>query len=882
MIVFLEDADRDRVYSYGLKGVCLGEMLRLGLNVPPGFIIPREIGEEVYLKRAGLGEEVFSSIMRGVTELERRTGRRLGGQRPLLLSIRSGGSVPLPGMMDTVLNVGVNPDTVSHLAEESGDERYAWDTFRRFVQMYGEIVLGIPPISFNRIIEEYITRVGGYSEEHLGATEIRRICDAFRAIIKKHTGNDVPSDPEVQLKNIIEVVFNSWNTPRAVVFRNLRNIPHDFGTAVVVQAMVFGNFGKNSAAGVVSTRNPNTGMKTLFGEYLPYSQGEDILSGARTPRRISELQYDIPDAFAELEQVGEILEKHYRDVQEIEFTIEHGKLYLLQTHPAQCTAQGRIKIAVDMYEEKLLTKKDAVKSVDPDLLKQILHSHIDPAVHTKALARGLPAAPGAASGAVVFSEEDARRLNKDGKKAILVRTENTTEDVRGIYAAAGLLTQKGGVTSHAAVVARRMARPCVTGCENVFVDVDRKEMTIGSRVVREGDIVTIDGNSGRVFLGSIPMRNSAISSEFTRLLSWTDKFRTLRVRANAETTDSIVQAISFGAEGIGLCRTEVMFMTEERQRAMMAMILEENKQKKNRQLAELQKIHKQDFLEIFTTLDGLPVTIRLLDTPLHEFLPAVDDLSKELAVLRSQGINDEDTKQKEDLLTRILLHQEKNPMMGLRGCRLGIISPEIIEMQATAILEAAAEVSQKGIPVMPEIIIPLIGHVKELRWVRHRLEAAAEKVFARMETRVDFKIGTLVEVPRAALTADELAEYSDFLSFGTNDLTQTTFGFSRDDAEHKFLRHYHDLGILHDNPFETIDEEGVGKLVKYATNEGRRVKHGIVIGLCGEHGGEPRSIVFCHKTGLDYVSCAPYRVPIARLAAAQAAIADEEASDGKP
>lgn len=871
MIINLEHGKREEFESIGLKGACLGEMSQLGLNIPPGFVVTTRAGM-VTEGDVGFHEKIIEDAKAAIVELGKKTGRRFGGSNsPLLVSVRSGSAVSMPGMMDSILNLGMNEKTIQALLEETGDERFVYDSLRRFLQAYGQVVLNIRTSEFDKVLQENLSRIGVFSEEGLNALQMKRLSEGFLKIIKK-AGHEIPEDPIEQLTSAVAGIFDSWMNPRAVVYRKLHRISDTIGTAAIVQAMVFGNMSENSASGVVVTRDPIAGTRQLFGEYLMMSQGEDVLSGSRIPRKIKQLQEDMPVAYNELAAVAHKLEEHYRDVQEIEFTIQKGILYLLQSRTAPCTAQGKIKITVDLVEENVISREEAVMRIKPELLDQILHSYIDPNVQMRSVMRGLATSPGAASGAVVFTVEDAVAMADLNRESILVRPETNTDDVRGVKASIGVLTEKGGVTSHAAVVTRKMGKPCVTGCDSMHIDLHKKEFRVGDLVVRQGDIITIDGGTGRVFLGSVPMRKTTISQEFREILSWADEYHAMEVRANADSPEDVHRALEFGAQGVGLCRTEAMFMAADRLPSMRAMILENRPEYKQEVLKKLLEIQKKDFIEIFKALDGKPVTIRLLDPPLHEFLPNPQTLMKEVAILRSQGETGEEIVRKEELLSKIMSHQETNPMLGLRGCRLGLVSPQIIEIQVSAIIEAACELVKENIPVSPEIMVPLVGHVRELQLFRERIDKVAEEVMAQAGVRVNYQVGVLIEVPRAALTAGKMAGYADFFSFGTNDLTQTTFAFSRDDAEAKFLHHYHDLGILDENPFETIDTEGVGRLLQIAVADGRQTKPNLKVGICGEQGGEPHTIAFCYSLGMNFVSCSPYRVPIARLAAAQACI----------
>jgi pyruvate, orthophosphate dikinase len=879
MIVRIEEATGDQVEKLGMKGAYLGDMARLGLDVPPGFIVTTDACGEFYSLGRSVPSEIFEDIKKHIGELESKTGRTFGGgSLPLLLSLRSGAAVPMPGMMDTILNLGMNSTTLQALIGDTRDERFVYDSFSRFVKMYGRIIFGIEPREFDDALQYQLDRAGADSSIELNIGRLKKLIESYHSIIRRSGRGPIPEDPYEQLRDAVEAVFLSWNSPRARVFRDLRRVSDSIGTAIVAQAMVFGNRDENSAVGTVTTRDPIIGMKRLFGEYLPNGQGEEIDEGLRSPRSISELEEQMPAMYEQLRRAAETLEKRYGSVQEIEFTIESGRLFFLQTRPAECTAHANIKFAVDMVGEGLLNRNEAILRVKPESLDQILHRYIDPKVQIRSLARGLAASPGAAYGLAAFDSGEALRLRKENKEAILVRLETHSEDAPGIEAAAGLLIVRGGRSSHAALIARRMGKPCVTGCAELEIDLEKKQFSVGETVVREGDAITVDGSSGRVFLGTVPMRETTIGDEFRTLLAWADEVRTLRIRANADTPEDAERGKEFGAEGIGLCRTEAMFMAADRLPVMQALVLSEEQDEQKKVLDKLQKIQKQDFIEIFHSMAGRPVVFRLLDPPLHEFIPEPEPLMMDVYEMRGRGAADEAVAIKEALLRRVLSHREVNPMLGLRGVRLCILRPEIVRMQVAAIFEAACESVSRNIAVKPEILVPLVGHVNELILVRGIIEETAARVMREKAREIEYTIGALIEIPRAALTAADLARHADFFSFGTNDLTQTTFALSRDDSEHKFLLNYLSQRILDDNPFQTLDPDGVGRLIRIAVEDGRGSNPELELGLCGEQGADPATIAFCHEIGIDYVSCAPYQVPIARLAAAQAKIRKDAAA----
>ena len=861
-------------FELGGKGYGLVEMTKLGLPVPPGIIITTEMCRRYFREGKTLLKKIEKIVMEKLRIIEQKTGKRFGDpSNPLLVSVRSGAPYSMPGMMDTILNLGINDEVVAGLVAITGDERFAYDTYRRFIQMYGKIVMKVPGEEFDRILENIKRKLGAKNDLEVTAEGWKEVVTLYKELIKKKTGKELPQDPKEQLISAIAAVFESWWNPRAVEYRKIYKISDELGTAVNIVMMVFGNLDDRSATGVAFTRNPSTGEKELYGEYLPKAQGEDVVAGVRTPRPLSELKDTLPEVYNELKRIAETLERYFRDMQDIEFTIEKGKLYILQTRTGKRTAQAAVKIAVDMVEEGLITKEEAIARIDPSDLEKLLHKQIDPNAKAKSIARGLPASPGAAVGKVVFNVEDAVKARENKEKVILVRPETTPEDIAGIFAAEGVLTSKGGMTSHAAVVTRGLGKPCVVGAESIKVDLDREIFEVNGIIVKKGETITIDGTTGSIFLGSIPLVEPKITGAIDKLLSWADSIRRLGVRANADTPQAAERARSYGAEGIGLARTERMFNAKDRLEIVQAMILAKTVEERKRYLEKLKPFQKEDFKGIFKVMKGLPVTIRLLDLPLHEFLPKLDELLPEIVEMKIKGIDKDELRKKERILERVLELREHNPMMGQRGVRLALTHPEIYEMQVSAIFEAAIEVlKEEGDTVKLEIMIPQLSEAEELRRVRELVDRVANDVMNRLGVKLEYKVGTMIETPRAALTASRIARYADFFSFGTNDLTQATFAFSRDDVEAKFIPFYVDNGILPNNPFETLDIEAVGRLVKIAVNEGRKANPKLKIGICGEHGGEPRSIMFFHEAGLDYVSCSPFRVPIARLAAAQAAL----------
>ena len=861
----------------GGKGANLAEMSGLGIPVPAGFTITTEVCTHYYDHDKSYPKELDKQVQEGLHFVEKAMGAKFGDPKnPLLLSVRSGARASMPGMMDTVLNLGLNQETIRGIIDRTGNERFAYDSYRRFIQMYSDVVLGAESHHFETIIDELKKSKGVKLDTELTAADLKELCTRFRELVKRDLGRDFPDDPRDQLIGGIGAVFKSWMTPRAIEYRRLHAIPSSWGTAVNVQAMVFGNMGDDCATGVAFTRDPGTGDRRFFGEYLINAQGEDVVAGIRTPQPINvaakkspdekSLEEAMPKPYTELENIYKKLEKHYRDMQDIEFTIQQNKLWMLQTRNGKRTGPAAVKIAVDMVNEKMIDKREALMRVAPAQLDQLLHPRLDPKARREVVAKGLPASPGAAVGRVVFTADEAARWAKDGKKVILVRLETSPDDIKGMAVAQGILTSRGGMTSHAAVVARGMGTPCVAGCGELGVDAGRKQARIGEIVLSEGDPITIDGGTGEVMLGELPTIAPELTGDFGTFMAWSDEYRKLKVRTNADTPHDAQTARNFGAEGIGLTRTEHMFFEGDRIDAFREMILSEDIEGRKKALAKILPMQKSDFKGIFKVMSGYPVTIRLLDPPLHEFLPhtdeEVEDLSKKMGV-SAQKLRDKSAE----------LH-EFNPMLGHRGCRLGVTYPEIYAMQTQAIMEAACELARdENVACIPEIEIPLVGHYHELVQLRAVCDKVCQEVIAKTGVKVDYTIGTMIELPRAAITADEIAKHADFFSFGTNDLTQTTFGFSRDDAG-KFLREYVQKKILPCDPFVTIDRDGVGQLMKIAVAKGRATNPKLDIGICGEHGGDPDSVAFCNEIGLNYVSCSPYRVPIARLAAAQAELAE--------
>jgi pyruvate,orthophosphate dikinase len=867
----------------GGKGAGLAEMANLGLPVPPGFTITTEVCTYYYANNEKFPADLKRQVEAALKQVGRLTGKTFGDkENPLLVSIRSGARASMPGMMDTVLNLGLNDETVEAVAKKSGDRRFAYDSYRRFINMYSDVVLGVEHHHFEEILDEHKDRNRYTLDTELTADDWAEIVKRYKERVEEEAGKPFPQDPHAQLWGAIGAVFGSWMNQRAITYRRLHHLPESWGTAVNVQAMVFGNMGETSATGVAFTRNPSTGERRLYGEFLINAQGEDVVAGIRTPQEITEvarkeaqsdktsMERAFPKAFAELTNIYDKLERHYRDMQDLEFTVEQGKLWMLQTRAGKRTAKAALKIAVELANEGLISKKEAVTRVDPAALDQLLHPTIDPKAERNVIATGLPASPGAASGEIVFSADEAEALKAQGHRVILVRVETSPEDIHGMHAAEGILTTRGGMTSHAAVVARGMGKPCVAGAGALRVDYAAGTLSVAGTTLKKGELVTIDGSTGQVLVGRVAMIEPEMSGEFGTLMSWADSVRKLGVRANADTPADARVALRFGAEGIGLCRTEHMFFEGDRIRAVREMSLADDEDARRAALAKLLPMQRADFVELFTIMQGLPVTVRLLDPPLHEFLPHTDEEIAEVA----STLNADPRKLKD----RTAELQEFNPMLGFRGCRLAIAYPEIAEMQARAIFEAAIEAAKRtGKPVVPEVMVPLIATKAEFDLVKERIDAMAQAVLGETGRKVEYQVGTMIELPRAALMAGEIAETAEFFSFGTNDLTQTTYGISRDDAA-SFLGAYTSRGILPADPFVSIDREGVGELVKIGVERGRKVRRGLKVGICGEHGGDPASVAFCHQVKLDYVSCSPFRVPIARLAAAQAALGKGAAS----
>ncbi len=859
----------------GGKGAGLAEMTNAGLPVPPGFTVATSACRHYFNNGNRLAPATEREIEVAVARLEKVSGRQLGSpSSPLLVSVRSGAKFSMPGMMDTILNLGLNDQTTQALERESRDPRFARDCYRRFIQMFGNVVLEIPKAGFDHIFEDVKHKHKARLDTELGPKALDEVIRRYHELVRKRTGKPFPQDPRQQLAMARNAVFRSWHNPRAKSYRRMHRIPEDLGTAVNVQMMVFGNLGEDSGTGVGFTRNPSTGVKEFYGEFLPNAQGEDVVAGIRTPLPVSELGRLLPAAHRQLQRIAQQLERHYRDMQDFEYTIQQGRLFMLQTRTGKRTGRAALKIAHDLVKEKLIKPEEAVMRVEPSQLEQLLHPIIDESQELKVLAKGLPASPGAAVGKVVFTAEDAASRGRS-EPVILVRRETVPDDIEGMDAAAGILTSRGGMTSHAAVVARGMGKCCVAGCEALRIDEAAKTFKVDSTTVREGDWISIDGTTGRVILGKVnTIQPDPTGGEFAEFMRWADRLRRLRVRANADIPRDAKVARRFGAEGIGLCRTEHMFFAEDRLPHVQAMILADNEEDRRAALAKLLPMQREDFLGLFEAMDGLPVTIRLLDPPLHEFLPRRDDLRTEIARLQAEGKTAE-LKEKQAILDRVDELHEMNPMLGTRGCRLGISHPEITEMQARAIFEAACEAAARGVKVIPEVMVPLVGHVRELALQRQLIDKVAQEVFAERKRKVPYLVGTMIEVPRAALTAAEIAHEAEFFSFGTNDLTQTAFGLSRDDTG-PIIQKYSELGIYKEDPFQVMDPEGVGELVRIGTTRGRQTRANLKVGICGEHGGDPASVEFCHAAGLDYVSCSPYRIPIAKLAAAQAVIREKQ------
>lgn len=862
----------------GGKGANLAEMCSAGVLVPPGFTITTDVCRLFYDNALEVPKAIDAELEKYVEKIEKSVGKKFGDTSdPLLVSVRSGSRYSMPGMMDTILNLGLNDETVEGLGNKTGNMRFALDNFRRFIQMFGNVVLSIDKELFETVISKKKTERRIKQDSSLQVNDLKEIVKKFKSIIKRKSGEPFPDDPFVQLRMSRDAVFRSWNNPRAISYRRMNNIPSEIGTAVSIQAMVFGNMGNTSGTGVGFTRNPSTGAKEFFGEYLVNAQGEDVVAGIRTPQPIKQLKNDMPKIYKELKDITTKLEKHYSDIQDFEFTIQENQLFMLQTRNGKRTVQAAVKIAVDMVKEKLITKEEAILRIDPHQLNQMLHPSIDPSAKVEVIAKGLPASPGAASGKVYFTAEEAVKFGAK-EKVILVRDETNPDDIEGMNAAVGILTARGGMTSHAAVVARGMGKCCVSGAEAVRVNAKKKQFQIGKLIIKEGEIISLNGSTGQIILGKVATIEPELSGEFNEYMEWADSFRKLKIRTNADTPRDATQAVKFGAEGIGLCRTEHMFFADDRIPIVQDMILADTPEERQLALDKLLTFQKKDFKAIFETLHGLPVTIRTLDPPLHEFLPDKEVVTQKLEELdyKSDTFEEDEEKLKKTLM-RIDELAELNPMLGHRGCRLGIVFPEITEMQTRAIIWAACQVAKNGKEVYPEIMIPLVGHVNEFINQKEVVTRIANEIIGKSKTKdLKYLVGTMIEIPRAALTANEIAEEADFFSFGTNDLTQMTMGFSRDDAG-KFLNNYVENKILPHDPFISIDQTGVGQLIQMAVEKGQEVKPNIKLGICGEHGGDPDSIHYCHKIGLEYVSCSPFRVPIARLAAAQVAIFEKQA-----
>ncbi|MCB2286481.1 pyruvate, phosphate dikinase [Clostridium algidicarnis] len=866
-VYFFNEGDASMKNLLGGKGSNLAEMTKLGIPVPQGFIVTTEACNKYYDDGRTITEEVTSQIYEQLTELEKTTGKKFGSlENPLLVSVRSGARASMPGMMDTILNLGLNDKTVEAMIKLTGNPRFAYDSYRRFIQMFSDVVMEIDKKNFEALIDKMKEERGVKLDTDLTADDLKELVGQFKEYYKKEKGEDFPSDPKKQLIESILAVFRSWDNPRAVVYRRLNDIPASWGTAVNVQEMVFGNKGETSGTGVAFSRNPSTGEHKIFAEYLMNAQGEDVVAGIRTPEPIEKLNEEMPEIYKEFMDIVHKLENHYKDMQDMEFTIEEGKLYFLQTRNGKRTAQAALKIAVDLVEEKMLTKEEAILKVEPKQLDTLLHPAFDikDLEDNTPIAKGLPASPGAACGKITFTAKEAKERHEKGEKVVLVRLETSPEDIEGMIAAEGILTVRGGMTSHAAVVARGMGTCCVAGCGELKVDEAKKKLTVGGKVYTGDDYISIDGSTGNIYGTSIKTVDPEISGHFETFMAWADDVRKLKVRANADTPGDAAQAVTFGAEGIGLCRTEHMFFAEDRIAAVREMIVSKNEVQRRKALAKILPMQKEDFVGLYEVMEGKPTTIRLLDPPLHEFLPTHEDEIRALA-------KDMELEYEELKSTIESLH-EVNPMMGHRGCRLAVSYPEIAEMQATAIIEAAIEVKErKGFDIVPEIMIPLVGEIKELKYVKDIITTTADKIIKEKGVELKYLVGTMIEIPRAALTADEIAKEAEFFSFGTNDLTQMTFGFSRDDAGN-FLKDYYEKKVYESDPFAKLDQTGVGQLIEIATEKGRKTRPDIKLGICGEHGGDPSSVEFCHNVGLNYVSCSPFRVPLARLAAAQAQV----------
>lgn len=852
----------------GGKGANLAQMWKIGLPVPPGFIITTEACHK-YWEEKDFISSIWSDVEAAVARVEELAGKKFGSsQNPLLVSVRSGAPVSMPGMMDTILNLGLNDDTVAALAKSAGDERFAYDSYRRFIQMFSDVVLEVDLDKFEERLAQARENAGVKEDYKIPAEELKKLVVDYKKIVEE-AGHTFPSDPWVQLRLAIDAVFRSWNTPRAITYRKINNIPAEYGTAVNIVTMVFGNLGDDCGTGVCFTRSPSNGENKLFGEYLINAQGEDVVAGIRTPVPIASLEAAMPEVYKEFHRIAKLLETHYRDAQDIEFTVERGKLYILQTRNGKRTASAAVRIAMDMLHEGLIDAETAVSRVAPEQVEQLLHPQIDPKAKRNVIVKGLPASPGAAVGRVVFDADEAAERGGKGEAVILVRPETTPDDIHGLFAAQGVLTSHGGMTSHAAVVARGLGKPCVSGAESVKIDLAGGTFTVGGVTVKKDDFLTLDGTNGDVILGKMELIEPQFDENFRELLEDADKISNLQVWANADTPEDARRARSFGAKGIGLCRTEHMFMAAERLPVMQEMVVSTTTEERVAQLKKLEVMQEEDFLGIFEAMEGLPVTVRLLDPPLHEFLPKIPELTKALEGLAPESA---EAKKINATIARARELHEQNPMLGFRGCRLGMIFPEIYEMQARAIFNAACKLTKKGLRVIPDIMIPLVGTQEEMKRMRKLVDEIGAAVIKENGVALEYMVGTMIELPRAAMVADQLAEYAQFFSFGTNDLTQTTFGYSRDDAEGKFLGQYVEMGVFEENPFARLDRDGVGALMEIAVGKGRSVRPEIQLGICGEHGGNPSSIAFCNKLGLNYVSCSPFRVPVARLSAALAAL----------
>lgn len=868
-VYLFREGNADMRNLLGGKGANLAEMTNLGLPIPPGFTVTTEACTDYYNHGRSISEEIQTQIFDALALLEERLGKKFGDtENPLLVSVRSGARASMPGMMDTILNLGLTDISVEGFAKRTGNPRFAYDSYRRFIQMFSDVVMEVPKSLFERVIDEIKEDRKVHFDTELTAEDLKEVIRRFKEIYKEKMGEEFPQEPRVQLMEAVKAVFRSWDNERAIVYRRMNDIPGDWGTAVNVQSMVFGNMGNTSGTGVAFTRNPSTGAKGIYGEYLINAQGEDVVAGIRTPQPITRLEEDLPECYEEFLKIANRLEEHYRDMQDMEFTIEDGKLYFLQTRNGKRTAQAALQIACDLVDEGMITPQEAVSRIEAKSLDQLLHPAFDPDALKKGTVMGqaLPASPGAAAGKIYFTAEEAKEAHETGERVILVRLETSPEDIEGMHAAEGILTVRGGMTSHAAVVARGMGTACISGCGDIVIDEKKKQFTLGGKTYYEGDYISLDGSTGKIYDGDIQTQEASISGNFGRIMSWADSFRKLRVRTNADTPADAANAVRLGAEGIGLCRTEHMFFEPDRIPKIRKMILSKTVEEREKALEELIPFQKGDFKALYKVMEGKPVTIRFLDPPLHEFVPT-DEKDIE-ALAKDMNLSVEEVKS-----TCSELH-EFNPMMGHRGCRLSVTYPEIARMQTRAVIEAAIEVSkEKGFEIVPEIMVPLVGDKKELKFVKDVIVETAEKVKAEKNSNLVYHIGTMIEIPRAALLANEIAEEAEFFSFGTNDLTQMTFGFSRDDAG-KFLVDYYKSKIYESDPFAKLDQNGVGQLIEMAVTKGRSQRPNLKIGICGEHGGDPSSVAFCHKVGMDYVSCSPFRVPIARLAAAQAAIAE--------